>query len=480
MTQAILRQILTSLLAIGLVLASHGAFAHAQFQDSSPAADTELDSSPHEIVLNFSRAVTPVTVTLVGPDGSTVDTGTDARGNGERVVLAIPIRLPSGAYVVSFRVLSGDAHPISGGFRFAIASPDTADDAGPKPEQAQPKPGPTESQGEATVPPNPQSSSLELAEQAVRAAFIALLMLGVGLAIFQALIPLPESLHDWLSGLVRRVGWIGIVAAVGYFLAATFSVTGVDAFRPRHLYVVLQTSIGMSLLVAMIGFLFLTLSAAPQRILVGIGAALLVVSRVITGHPASQEPMLLLIPSMAIHVATAGFWFASLWVLLRLLRKGPLADAPQILERFAKAALWSVSALLAVGALMAAIHIKSIDGLLNTEYGNILLWKLGGVAGLLVFALVNKFWLTPQLVDQYDPGKLKNSIRLEAVVMLVIIVISTVLAATPPNAVGEGRLVQSQRQSCPWSVKRATTPWLSIFPVSAHPCHRFRSRAIRI
>jgi len=169
-----------------------------------------------------------------------------------------------------------------------------------------------------------------------------------------------------------------------------------------------------------------------------IGALLLVVSRVVTGHPVSQDPSLLLIPGMAIHVATAGFWFASLWVLLRLLRKGPLVDAPRILERFAKAALWSVGALLAAGVLMAAIHIQSIDALFNTIYGSTLLWKLGGVAALLAFAMANKFWLTPRLSEQYNPGKLRTSIRIEALVMLAVIAISTVLAATPAVSKSDG------------------------------------------
>jgi hypothetical protein len=150
---------------------------------------------------------------------------------------------------------------------------------------------------------------------------------------------------------------------------------------------------------------------------------------------------------MAIHVATASFWFASLWVLLRQLRKGPLVDAPRILERFAKAALWSVGALLAAGVLMGAIHIQSIDALSSTIYGNTLLWKLGGVAGLLALAMANKFWLTPKLSEQYNPSKLRTSIRIEALVMLAVIAISTVLAATPPVAKGDGVKAAGQNSS---------------------------------
>ena len=438
MTEGLPRWLSTSLLALCLVLASQGASAHAQFRDSRPAADTTVDTSPHEIVLNFSKAVTPVTVVIVGPDGNAIETGSEAQGNGERVVLALDKTLAPGSYVVSFRVLSGDAHPISGGFRFSIAGPDIDTNPGTEPDVIQPVASSFGASDDIAEPALVDASSLALLEQAIRAVFIALVLMTIGLVVFRALIPLPDSLGIWLYGLARRAAWLGIMAAVGYFLVATFSAAGIDTFRLRHLYVVLQTSIGMSLLLAIVGLLFLTMSAPQQKILMGIGALLLVVSRVVTGHPLSQEPSLLLIPGMAIHVATAGFWFASLWVLLRLLRKGPLVDAPSILERFARAALWSVGAMLAAGVLMGTIHIRSIDALFNTTYGNTLLWKLGGVAGLLAFAMANRFWLTPKLSEQYNPSKLRTSIRVEALVMLVVIAISTVLAATPPAAKGDG------------------------------------------
>lgn len=439
MTRAFARRLLTNFVALLFVLASQGASAHAQFRDSSPAADTSVNTSPHEIVLNFSQAVTPVTMVLVGPDGNVVETGSEAQGNGKRVVLAIGDTLVPGTYVVSFRVLSGDAHPISGGFRFSISGPDIDSTLSAEPDVTQPTASSFGASGDIAEPTLADASSLVLLEQVSRAVFIALALMAIGFVVFQALIPLPESLDTWLFGLARRVAWFGIIAAVGYFLVATFSIAGLDAFRLRHLYVVLQTSIGMSLLLAIVGFLFLTMSTAQQKILTGIGALLLVVSRVVTGHPASQEPSLLLIPGMAVHVAAAGFWLASLWVLLRLLRKGPLVDAPGILDGFAKAALWIISALVAAGVLMAAVHVQSIDGLSSTIYGNTLLWKLGGVAALLAFAMVNKFWLTPKLSENYAPSKLRTSIRLEASVMLVVIAISTVLAATPPVAKGDDR-----------------------------------------
>ena len=431
-----------ALLAIAGLLPMQSAWGHVQFTGSDPASDATIENSPHEIVLTFSQAVTPVTVTLVGPDDAIVETVGDAVANGERIVLPVTAPLTDGTHVVSFRVLSGDAHPISGGFRFTLTLPSTLSQADAPEAGSTPIAKPVTSAPSIPAAADPMPS--DLGEKALRVAFIATLLLAVGLVLFRLTIALPEPLEAWVVTLTRRAGSIGLVVVVAYFLVAVFTVTGVGGFRPRHLYVVLQTSIGMSLLVAVLGFLFLSMSGKDERIASGIGAAVLVVSRVLTGHPISQDPTLLLVPAMALHVAAAAFWFASLWVLLRFLRKGPLADAPQLLGAFAHRALWSVGALLVAGLVMAIVHVNSVDALLQSGYGQTLLWKLGGVAGLLLLAAINKLVLTPDLLQRFEARRLKASIRIEALLMIVVISVSTVLAATAPVARAELPVTQAE------------------------------------
>lgn len=421
--------LIACLLATAL-LPMQSAWAHAQFLGSDPASDVSLENSPHEIVLTFSQGVTPVNVTLVGPNDDIVDVVGEAFANGERVVLPVAEPLDEGNYVVSFRVLSGDAHPINGGFRFSIVPPTGQGQDATSQVTPEPVAVPVAESSAAAAVSDPMPS--DIPEKVIRVAFMLVLLLAVGLVAFRLAIALPGSLDEWVVTLTRRTAYIGLSLAVAYFLVATLAVTGLDGFRPQHLYVMLQASIGMSLLVSVVGFMMLSMSGRDERILAGIGAVALVAGRVLTGHPVSQEPMLLLVPAMAVHVAAAAFWFASLWVLLRFFRKGPLAEAPQILAAFARRALWSVGALLAVGLVMAAIHLKSFSALLQSEYGQTLLWKLGGVAGLVVLAAINKLWLTPDLLARFDARRLKASIRIEALLMIFVIAVSTLLAATPP------------------------------------------------
>ena len=139
-----------------------------------------------------------------------------------------------------------------------------------------------------------------------------------------------------------------------------------------------------------------------------------------------------LIPSMAVHILTAGFWFASLWVLLRATRREPVAELARLVSGFSRAAIWYVGALLCVGVLMAGVHLESIHALFSSTYGQTLIWKLVGVAGLLLLAAVNRFFLTPRLVRRSRSDMLGISIRFETLLMVAVIATSTVLAATVP------------------------------------------------
>ena len=115
------RRVVACLLVLVTSLTLQTAHAHAQFESSSPASGAALENSPREIVLNFTQAVTPVSVTLVGPGGIHVGAAGEVTADGDSIVLAIVEPLPPGAYRVSYRVLSGDSHTISGDFGFAIS-----------------------------------------------------------------------------------------------------------------------------------------------------------------------------------------------------------------------------------------------------------------------------------------------------------------------------------------------------------------------
>src|SRR3954451_22685307 len=107
-----------------VLLGAAPAAAHASLKSSTPAADSVLATAPRSVELLFNEAVTllPESVRVFGPDGSRVDDGDVAHIRGEAASAAVRLGadLPTGTYLVSYRVVSADSHPIEGAYTFAL------------------------------------------------------------------------------------------------------------------------------------------------------------------------------------------------------------------------------------------------------------------------------------------------------------------------------------------------------------------------
>ncbi|GAB3998085.1 hypothetical protein GCM10029992_22910 [Glycomyces albus] len=100
-----------------------GAWAHALATGTEPAADEVLDTPPAEVVIEFNEPVTPVDAAtgVVAPDGDRVDTGI-AEGEGPSVMVISIDADQEGTYLVGYRVVSDDGHPVSGTFNFSVGT----------------------------------------------------------------------------------------------------------------------------------------------------------------------------------------------------------------------------------------------------------------------------------------------------------------------------------------------------------------------
>src|SRR6185312_11428584 len=117
--------ILIAALVLGFFLlasASSEASAHAALVASDPADGAVLAKAPAELSLTFDEPVSPLILKLVEPGGSEAALG-KPRFDGNRLVLAAPHDLEQGSYVLSWRVISEDGHPVGGAVVFSIGMP---------------------------------------------------------------------------------------------------------------------------------------------------------------------------------------------------------------------------------------------------------------------------------------------------------------------------------------------------------------------
>src|SRR3954451_18043381 len=115
---AIVVGVLAAVLAVPAV-----ALAHAELDSTDPAAGAVLEQSPTSISLTFSESVEVGlgAVRLFDGSGNSVDIGAASDPGGQRSVVEVSVpRLADGSYVVDWRVVSADSHPIEGAFTFQV------------------------------------------------------------------------------------------------------------------------------------------------------------------------------------------------------------------------------------------------------------------------------------------------------------------------------------------------------------------------
>lgn len=110
----------TVLASLLLVLSGGPAAAHTGLQSSTPADGQTLTVAPDAISLTFSSAVASefAQVAVTGPDGESVTSG-EVTIDGAVVSQSVSTS-GDGAYVVAYRVVSDDGHPVSGQLTFTL------------------------------------------------------------------------------------------------------------------------------------------------------------------------------------------------------------------------------------------------------------------------------------------------------------------------------------------------------------------------
>ncbi|WP_436763004.1 copper resistance CopC family protein [Streptosporangium sp. V21-05] len=111
--------------ALFVLLGTPAALAHDRLKSSSPAKDAKV-SAVERIRLEFSSRIRFPALALRTTDDVIVDIG-KAKATGDTVTSEVPGPLPSGRYVIAWRVVSSDGHPIEGEIPFTMTAPATSE-----------------------------------------------------------------------------------------------------------------------------------------------------------------------------------------------------------------------------------------------------------------------------------------------------------------------------------------------------------------
>jgi copper resistance protein C len=137
----VIRRALTTGLLAGLLTGAAllagatPAAAHNTLVSANPADGARLSSGPPQVTLTFDQPVQRgfSTLTVTGPDGNRWEAGEPAVSGNEVTAPVRPLG-PAGDYVVGYRIVSADGHPVSGSLRFTLTAAGTGTPAEPPPD----------------------------------------------------------------------------------------------------------------------------------------------------------------------------------------------------------------------------------------------------------------------------------------------------------------------------------------------------------
>lgn len=402
----------TVVMAVALLLASAtAAMAHAQLLSSSPAPNAVVAEAPEMAQLMFSEPVTALVVTLIAPDGTHQDL-LGQTTSGEALTVTLPEGLGQGTHVLSWRVISVDAHPIGGSLIFSVGAVS----------------------GDGTVAVPAADLVVSVALWASKLALFIGLLFGLGGAVFGLIATLPfgarrAAITLTLIGLIAAPLSLGLhgLDALGLGLGAIF---GGPPWTTA-----LATSYGPTVLIAVaaLGLALLALLRPRVGVLAWLAWPLAGLALSLSGHAGAAEPQLLTRPMVFLHLSGLVFWVGALVPLFVHLRhRTPEAD--RALADFSSIIPLAVAPILISGAALAVVQMGAPGPQWLAPYGVILAAKLGLLVALFGFAAWNRGWLTKPVLAG-APGasrRLMLSVRAEIVLVLLILGLVAGWRFTPP------------------------------------------------
>lgn len=365
MIKSVARLALVFLLAGALLPAA--AAAHATIIQTAPADQQVLATQPSAVTLKWSEAVDlgDHAIRLLDGTGEEIKIASAKHGPGgpSTAVLELPPGLPDGTYVVAWRVVSTDSHPVSGAFSFSIGAPSQVL---------------FEADG---------SSSATV--RTIDAFGRGLAFLGLALALGGAVVVFAL----WPAGPAPRAARKLVWGGVGLLLASSLVVllmqgpyasggSITDVFSTLSFS--LGTRFGHALVARIVlALVFLVLLVRGLRVPAALCGIALIFTWTLVDHSRTGVQTWLGVPVASAHLLAMAIWFGGLLVVLACVHDAPVA-------RFSRLAVvcWAVLAL--SGVYLAYRQTGELGALPHTVFGRLLLVKTAVAVGILALAYYSR------------------------------------------------------------------------------------------
>ncbi len=273
------------------------------------------------------------------------------------------------------------------------------------------------------------------------------LLLAVGACVARWLLPRASAAlgPGDRTRIDRALATVARFAAGGLLLALTFRVwlhTGATfgwaamATWERLRLIAIESRWGAAWRVQMLAAAVLAIAALTIRpgrqagwIVTGVAAAGACAALPLVGHAAGSPARMVL---HALHAAGGGIWLGTLGAVV-LAARAP-EDRQALLHHFSRIALGGAALIVATGLVAAWIYLGGLAPLWTTAYGRVLVVKVAVVAAAASCGYVNWQYFRRlraegrvEQVSGSGSARIQSMVVLEALLFLVIVVITSVL-----------------------------------------------------
>lgn len=418
----VIRLALAAWVACCLVLVAAPAGAHASLVSTDPVEGSVLDQAPEVITLTFNEPVTLSAASARLYDATGEEVASQARSSDEIVSVMPGETMENGTYVLSYRVISADAHPISGSLIFSVGAP-----------------------SETVVAQNPGGTDRAVlwAHGVIQGATYVALLLAAGLAAFLVLVMPRSAAFDGsrrrVVSLARRTA---VVAGIGAILLVPVGALYQQGLGLRDLATRLPWTGWLSedgLLAALVIGGLAAAATTPPKVTGGWGAREIVVldgiavalgALALVGHTRSYGPAWLVVGADVAHVVAGAIWFGGLVGLVICLRGRYDEDGVRVLARFSMIAGLALAVVAVAGILLGWRIVGSWSGMVSTSYGLILIAKTSLVALVALAGAWNRYKLLPAV---RAGTAIRTVMRLEATALVVVVLLTGFLVNQVPR-----------------------------------------------
>lgn len=442
------------------------ALAHGLLRSSSPAARSVLTSQPRVIRLTFTEApeLTFTRIRLVGPAGE-IPLGSLEILPGMVAAAKISGVLEPGVYRVEWRTAGADGHPVTGQFPFTVKlAVDANAVAGGDSVAAPPAQSHAEMVGHtATSGDERGGMATDFLAVILRWFTLAGAIVAIGAVAFRLTVLARVSLEidreiktDYLPAAAKGAAMVGLVAsgtvavvAIARLLLQSRAMHGGSEMWDGALIAPMLTDTNWgrawllqmgAAIAAVASFASIRRSRQAAWFVAGVATTALAVGLALSSHAASVPR--LVAPSIvanSIHTVAASGWLGNLLVVFlvglplawRLDRDDRWTVIRDVVNAFSPAALGFGGLAGATGVFMAWTHVGSLAALTGTDYGRVLLLKVGLLSLTALTGAYNWLRVRPTLGDQTGALRLRRTAGVEIGIAVLVVAVTAVLVALP-------------------------------------------------